>query len=292
MWTLFRPSFKIRRMKKKIAVVCAPGVGDAVILHIASHHLSLANFDVVTVTPHRFGNWLPNENVGHWTDCDEIFLQHDNSQRASEIQFSGKPVYTFYGSHRPGKHPPLKNGYDFVCDLGKPMVDNVVACMKSLFSISATNDNGFRPPKGLHHRKYLRRVVIHSTSGDPDRNWPLKKFEKVAKWLERQGYEPFFLPQFPSLEELLSFIYESGFFLGNDSGPGHIASLLKVPHIVVGREKKHMHHWRPGWGFGEIIVPPDWALNLKGLRLRETHWKSLITTNRIIKCFKNRILQN
>ncbi len=71
-----------------------------------------------------------------------------------------------------------------------------------------------------------------------------EKFLKVAAWLSREGYDPVFTvapyeqsewsgPLFPQLEDLASFLYESGAFLGNDSGTGHLASLLKIPHLII-----------------------------------------------------------
>ncbi len=276
----------------KIAVICAPGVGDALILQIASHHLSLAGHEVIHVTPHDFGRWLPNCKKDDAIDCDAIFLQHDNSTKAEEIRQSNCAVYTFYGSHHPPKHGALKAGFDYVCNPDQTMVDNVVAAIQILFHLPANKENGLTPFGDLIHRKHIKRVVIHTTSGDPNRNWPEKKFIKVAKWLDSQGFEPCFLPLFPNLEDLISFIYESGYFIGNDSGPGHIASCLKVPYLVIGREKKHMRHWRPDWGCGEVVTPPNWVPNWKGFRMRERKWKSFITINKVTKKLKSSVLKN
>lgn len=277
---------------KKFAVVCSPGIGDALIMHIVSHHLREAGFDVVTSTPHRFGRWLSGYQFGDWEDCDAIFLQHDNTARSKAIRALDKPVYTFYGSHLLEKHGPLRGGFDYVCDPNRTMVDNVVTCLQVLFKIKASTENGFKPFERLLHRRYKKRVALHTSSGDPFRNWPEAKFLKCAKWLESEGYEPVIIPRFPTLEDLVSFIYESGFFLGNDSGPGHIASNLKIPHLVIGRTERLMRFWRPGWAAGEVVVPPRWIPNWKGLRLRETHWKTFITPNTIIKRFKNNVLCN
>jgi ADP-heptose:LPS heptosyltransferase len=277
---------------EQIAIVCSPGVGDALILHIAAYHLRKAGVDVSLSTPHFFGRWQPDYPLADLASCDAIFLQHDNRPETQKIYTLGKPVYTFYGSHVPDKHRPLQAGFDYVCDRNKTMVDNIVASLQALFSIAATKDNGLKPLPGLIHRRYKKRVAIHTTSGDPARNWPLPKFLQVADWLASEGYELAILPSFPSLEDLLSFIYESGYFLGNDSGPGHIASCLKIPHLVIGRTEGHMRFWRPGWAPGEVITPPAWLPNWKGLRLRETHWKSFINPKRVIKTFKNNVLCN
>lgn len=267
---------------KKISVVCARGIGDALLMHIVSHHLASGGYDVTTITPHRFGRWLENARFGDEIDSDTIFLQHDNSLKAKEIIAKNKRVYVFYGSHVLAKHGPLRMGADFVCDQNKTMVENVVHAIKSLFQIQATSMNGLKAPPGLVHRRHRKRVAIHTLSNDFNKNWPYQKFLKVAAWLKKKGYEPFFLPLFPSLEELLSAIYESGFFLGIDSGPGHIASCLHIPHLIIGESERHMRFWRPGWKAGEIVFPPAWA--------PKKYWKSFITSRKIIKRFKINVL--
>jgi heptosyltransferase-3 len=278
----------------KTAVVCAPGLGDALILHIVSYHLSLQGHQVTTISPHRFGKWLEGytfASTADLTSFDAIFLQHDNSLESKQIQQLDKKIYTFYGGYEANKHGPLKVGFDYVSDLNKSMVDNVVLSLKELFSMNATKDNGFRPPALLSHRKFKRRVIIHHTSGDAKRNWPLKKFQQVAAWLEKKGYEPVFIPQFPNLEDLISFIYESAFFIGNDSGPGHIASCLQIPHLIIGRQERHMRHWRPGWKEPDLIYPPRWIPNWKGCRLRDIYWKKWITTDNVINLLKSSTLK-
>ncbi|MDE3047196.1 MAG: hypothetical protein KGI83_02475 [Verrucomicrobiota bacterium] len=255
-------------------------------MHIASHHLKQAGHDVTTVSPHRFGKWLQGYQFGDLTPCDAIFLQYGNNDASKRIREEHQNVYTFFGSHKPEKQGPLRGGFDFVADLNRTMVDNIIACLAALFGIQASSDNGFRPPDGLIHRRFAKRIAIHATSGDVFRNWPQTKFQKFAQWAAAEGFEPVFLPHFPSLEELASFIYESGYFVGNDSGPGHIASCLKIPHLIIGREERHMRHWRPGWGYGEILTPPKWVPNGKGFRWREKYWSKFIFTKDAIRGFK------
>lgn len=268
---------------KKISVVCAPGIGDALIFHIASHHLALAGYEVTTVTPHDFGKWIEGRQSTDLVSCDAIFLQNDNSERAKEIHASGKEVYTFYGSHHLAKHGPLRMGFDYVCDQNKNMVQNVRTALKLLFQISASSDNGIHPLQGLVHRRHAKRVVLHPVSAQEEKNWPRTKFEKVAAWLGENGYEPVFLPHFPTLEELFSFIYESGYFIGNDSGPGHIASCLQVPHLIIGPHQRQMSFWKPGWLKGEMVVAPNW--------IPKQYWKTFITTKDVIKSLKSNVLK-
>lgn len=266
----------------KIAVVSAPGIGDTLILHIASHNLRKWGHDVTTFTDHNFGKWLPGYKFAPRilpSQFDAVFLQHCNDP----LSFEADATYNFYGVHNPSKHSPLKTT-DFVCDRRKTMVDNVVTALHDQFLIPATADNGLTPPKGLIHRCHKKRVVIHSTNAkDP---WPEEKFHEVADWLKSQGYEPFFLPVFPTLEELASCIYESGFFIGNDSGPGHLASALKIPNLIIGKDPENMRLWRPGWLKGELALP---LLNWRPVR---KYWKELITTKSVISKLKTKILNN
>ena len=284
---------------KKIAVVCAQGFGDALILQIASCQLKKQGFSVTAFSNHlkAFGSWFEGFAFENQPDCetlretfapfDAVFLQHDNSDKAKKICELEIPVYRFYGSHSAEKHGPLKEGFDYVCDPNRSMTDNVTESLKVLFGFAAGKENGLTPLPGLVHRRFKSRVAIHPSSGASHRNWPLAKYEAVAKRLEEMGFEPVFCPQFPALGDLASFLYESGFFIGNDSGPGHLASCLRIPHLVIAENERYMRLWRPGWLPGELAVLPGWLPR----RIRR-HWKTLISTNRVIKKLKNRVLNN
>jgi heptosyltransferase-3 len=298
------------------AIICASGIGDALILQIASYYLTLEGHQTTTFSNHLhlFGAWLPkktfhcqpllNQLESTFTPFDAILLQHDNTPKAQAIiSLRPKiPVYSFYTNYRLNKHGPLIPEYDFPFDDNLSMVANVAAGLKALFSIDAAEcKNGLTPPPGLLFKKHPKRIAIHPTSSFPTKNWPREKFLKIASWLTKNGYDPVFVtapsersewsaPLFSSLEELTSFLYESGGFLGNDSGPGHIASYLKIPHIIIGSQEKNMRLWRPGWHPGHIVIPARWIPNWKWLKLRDKKGKHLITTNKIIKTLKESVL--
>ena len=106
-------------MMKKIAVVCAQGMGDALIMHIASHNLAQEKIEVLTFSDHLqgFGKWLdrysfakqplPIEIEETFKNFDAVILQHDNSIKAKTIKNLKIKVYGFYGSHEESKHGPL-----------------------------------------------------------------------------------------------------------------------------------------------------------------------------------------
>ncbi len=292
-------------------MVCAPGIGDALIFQIASHQMAKKRVETTTFSDHfrSFGKWFqgqsaPQPDLGKVSEIfkgfDAVFLQHDNSPKAKAIHALSLPVYTFYGSHILSKHGPLRKGFDFVCNPNRSMADNVVSALKELFQIDAGKENGFAPPHGLIHRKWKTRIAIHPGSSELEKNWPREKFLELGKSLEQDGYQPVFLaapqdrhlwnsPPLDTLEELASFLYESGFFIGNDSGPGHLASCLGIPPLIIAGNEKQMRLWRPGWTLGAIVLPPSWFPDWKKLR---PHWKKSISVNRVINSLKRNVLNN
>lgn len=283
---------------KKIAVVCAPGIGDALILHIVSCQLQRQGWEPTTFSNHlpSFGKWLEGysfapqpsiEQIGSLLqNFDAVFLQHDNSAKAKAIHALPMPIYTFYGSYHPKKHGPFREGFDFVCDARRTMADNAALSIETLFGLPFNKENGLKPLTGLIHRKYPKRVAIHPTSTLPEKNWPRVRFLKLASRLESEGYSPHFLvppsespfwkgPNLPNLGELASFIYESGYFIGNDSGPGHLASCLRIPYVILAQDKQLMQLWKPGWSEGTILFPPPLA----------AEWKAFPSSKKILGPF-------
>lgn len=297
---------------KRIAVICAAGIGDALITSIAAHHLRKRGVEATLFSPHLqgFGRWLEKGTyVGYaedWAEAlrpfDAVLLQHDNTPRARSIlglRRAGLPVYVFYTNYRLSKHGPLSQGFDFPFDEGLPMVENTKAGMEALFGIEAGDRSVLAPPAELLHRKYRQRVLIHPMSTSEDKNWLKERFFSLARKLERQGLEPLFIlspsergvfpdelpaPRFSTLADLADAIYESGGFIGNDSGPAHLASYLSIPLAVI-CQGRQMPLWSPGWHAPRLILPPRWVPNIKGMRLRENKWKYFITTKRVLNNF-------
>jgi ADP-heptose:LPS heptosyltransferase len=79
-----------------------------------------------------------------------------------------------------------------------------------------------------------RRVVIHPGAARPVREWPRARFEAVARRLAAEGWEVEMLdPDSRDLDGLLGRLDRADRFIGNDSGPGHLAALLGVPTFTV-----------------------------------------------------------
>ncbi|MFM0287506.1 glycosyltransferase family 9 protein [Paraburkholderia megapolitana] len=161
--------------------------------------------------------------------------------------------------------------------------------------------NGVVAPTGLLHRRHARRVVIHPEASTDDKRWPAARFVKLARRLQRKGYEPHFViaeherarwkdidmsgvpaPVFADLGTLAAWVYESGYFIGNDSGIGHLASNLDIPAVSLFRRRGVSARWRPAWGAVEIILPWQWVPTS---RLKERLWKETLTCSRVLSAF-------
>jgi ADP-heptose:LPS heptosyltransferase len=92
-------------------------------------------------------------------------------------------------------------------------------------------------------------AVLHPMASEPEKTWPAENFLAVARYLrERWGLEPVFIAAaneettpFASgtvvagapLSEVKSLIAGAAAFLGNDSGPAHMAAAFGVPAVVI-----------------------------------------------------------
>lgn len=83
----------------------------------------------------------------------------------------------------------------------------------------------------------LRRghhLVLHAGAGHPVRAWPRERFETLAARLRAAGWRVTVLDErLRDLDQLLDTLGTADRFLGNDSGPGHLAALLGVPTFTI-----------------------------------------------------------
>jgi heptosyltransferase-2 len=95
-----------------------------------------------------------------------------------------------------------------------------------------------------------RRLVLHSGASQPLRVWPLERYAELLRRLRADGWDPIVLCDRPqvaawqqlgevqaraadNMDELVDTIASAVAFLGNDSGPGHIAALCGVPTFTI-----------------------------------------------------------
>ena len=78
-----------------------------------------------------------------------------------------------------------------------------------------------------------RRIVIHPGAARAVRRWPVERFAEVSRRLATDGWEIETLADALPADALFDALARADFFLGNDSGPGHVAALLGVPTFTI-----------------------------------------------------------
>jgi len=121
---------------------------------------------------------------------------------------------------------------------------------------------GPRPQRGPY-------AVIHPLASSPQKTWPAERFLGIARRMaEEWGLETVFiggpgddLSPFAShtvvagapLSEVKALLAGAALFVGNDSGPAHMAAALGVPVLVIFGDSDP-HIWRPWKTVSEVIV--------------------------------------
>lgn len=114
-------------------------------------------------------------------------------------------------------------------------------------------------------------AVLHPMASAPDKIWPHSNFLTLADHLERSlGLEPIFisgpgesLQAFSqhlcfagaSLEEIKSLLAGASLFVGNDSGPAHMAAAFGLP-VIVFFGSSDADVWRP-WQTESVVLKSE-----------------------------------
>jgi ADP-heptose:LPS heptosyltransferase len=113
-------------------------------------------------------------------------------------------------------------------------------------------------------------AIIHAVAATPEKTWPAENFLAVAEHLKRSGIEPVFiggptddLSPFSAyrtisgapLTEIKSLLATASLFVGNDSGPAHMAAAFGLPVVVIfGSSDPAI--WGPWRTAGEAVTAP------------------------------------
>lgn len=298
---------------KKAAIFPSSGIGDALLFLIAAQALKNNGYQVTIFHNSilSLASLIPSYQLLPFPSTtlkeilpsfDFILCQYDDSKAKKELlSLRNDHFFLFYPTYKETKHGPLSS-YDQVFDPHLSMVKNLTNSLSLLFPQKIDPNLVFSIPPDKIHRRYKNRVAIHPLSGQKEKNWSAKKYLLLAKKLQNLGFQPFFIlsplerslfllehgsdipaPELPTLFDLGLFLYESGYFIGNDSGPGHLASSLNIPFITLADEKKRMALWRPDWNEGRLITPPSFIPNFKPFRLKKNYWGSFISIRKVLR---------
>ncbi len=304
-------------MSKTAAVFCCKGLGDGLISMILAHNLEINGFEITVFHPFlkELEAWFPDfsvEPLPKMEKAETVLASFDQLFFFYEKTPEMLPIIEKALEKFPDKtkvlNPIATKNHDYpFWEIGqfegdKPFTDNLVAFCKNLLKLGRVEKtNGLKPPSDLTKRVHHRRVVIHPTSSREGKNWPKEKYIQLCKKLRLKGFDPAFIlspeeslswpevqewiPPLEGLDETASFIYQSGYMIGNDSGIGHLASCLGIPTITICRSAKTIAFWKPSWAQSRVIHPSSWIPNLKVFRLRDRFWKKFITVKAVEKAF-------
>ncbi len=125
-------------------------------------------------------------------------------------------------------------------------------------------------------------AVLHPFASAPEKAWPAERFVRVARELTQAGVEPVFIsgPSDDSapfsefrvlrnapLSKVKSVIASSQIFIGNDSGPAHIAAAFGIPVVILFGPSNPVT-WAPWRTEAQVVTSP---LGMAGISVAEVN---------------------
>lgn len=285
---------------KNIAFVMPPRLGDSLLAMVVVHNLRRNNYAVTVFSDHLYAlrAWFPADSIKPYPDETtakailKLFdlLLHSYSH---DVLFQANQWHPFVMAC---DHPSLYQRCNSMLDL------QIAICQEILNLSDVVRSNGLAAPHGLLFRNNHKQVIIHPTAQTKVRRWTPSRFVQLAHQLTAQHYNPVFVvapteqKEVPwikennltervpaNLDQLARWIYESGWFIGNSSGVGHLASNLGIPTLTLMPRRKLKTRWQPSWAPGIALVPAIPLLLKYG---KERYWKYFISVSRVMKSFK------
>src|SRR5258708_5898507 len=135
----------LNQMNKSL-VIPAKGIGDALLMMIASHRLLQEGYQVKTQHKalEELKEWFPDhEFSSELCAADLVIVENDNSPRIKELKMLyGEKLSIFYPTYHSQKNLPL-SPLDQVFDSEKTMADNIAhAIARVLKSHHISKNNG------------------------------------------------------------------------------------------------------------------------------------------------------
>ncbi|OGT07158.1 MAG: hypothetical protein A2X78_00290 [Gammaproteobacteria bacterium GWE2_37_16] len=283
-----------------IAFVASPTpIGDTLIGLVTVNNLIRNGYQVDVYSDHAYvmREWFPTLRIFQLPPLNEekifarygtILHTHDRELNQALNKWHPHSIVLYHKS---------------LYKLPIPLIDiHLILCQIQLGLTDTTRENGIKPLPGLIANRHAKRIIIHPTSSATHKNWTATKFVRLAQALQTKGYDPHFvlapneiatwekiiagkIPVLTSahLSDVAVWLYESKYFIGNDSGIGHLASNLGLPTLSIVFCKSVVKQWRPTWGMGVIIMPPSW---LQPRMLQKKFWQHFISVNAVLHKFE------
>lgn len=288
------------RDARRVALLMAPRLGDTLLMMTMAFNLAAHGRQVTVFGDFAYGlrSWFPGMDIRPSLPQEQAPAVLADYDCAAQMHV-GWPYalhdcaasYFYYDAH--------------VVITGKGFIKlNQIRdyCRDALELSLAGTDIGLRPPMAGRHRAFEKRVAVHPSSTGAQRCWAPRHFVELGLRLRRQGYEPVFIlapheraewtcltdaglaiQQSPSLADVAAFIHECGWFIGNESGIGHLASSVGVPTLTLTGRPTRTKAWRPGWSMSRIAYP----VYIPGGRWRDRLWREWLRPGSVMSAFKS-----
>lgn len=288
---------------RRIAVLMAPRLGDSLLTMAMAYNLAQNGRDVVV-----FGDFIHSMR-----DCfPSLAVQPALSEARAKVVLADFDCAVQMHVGWPYPLHDYAKGYFYydahVVITGKGFIKLEQIrdfCHSEIGLPHCTLNNGLWPQADWQYRKHARRVAIHPSSTSDQRCWAQEHFVELGLRLQRQGYEPYYIlaaherehwqcleqqglpiQQSPSLQDVARFIHECGWFIGNESGIGHLASNTGIPTLTLTGRPTRTRAWRPAWAPSRIVYPAY----IPGGRWRDRLWRKWLRPGQVLKAF-NRLVK-
>ena len=313
------------KKKKRVAIFCHRGLGDGVVSLVLPNNFHQNGWDTALYhdTMVNLQLWAPHlpilaypedRKIPSIIEENDLILAFHNAtcpflHQLIRLGKAKKPgdirVFYPYPTKRIFTQPYYEDTF-LQPDLS--IVENFYRFCRDVMGLEkTTRANGMSGLDGLVWKKYPKRVVMHVASSRASKNWPIKKFASLGKKLQKEGYEVaiisgtaekqepylplrkegFSVPVTDTLSGLMAYLYESSYFIGNDSGLGHAASSFGHDTVTIARRQTVGNFWRPGWANNRYVTPSPYIPNISGFRFRDLYWQSLVSVRKVAKAFSS-----
>ncbi|MBI4708380.1 MAG: glycosyltransferase family 9 protein [Candidatus Omnitrophica bacterium] len=175
-------------------------------------------------------------------------------------------------THYHKRFNPLERNLHHLESLNIPIVINRTELFSSKDDVAFVE--GFLSENNI---KPEYSVIIHPCAGYSSKNWSSEKFSELARLIrerlnlslifigaqkdvktinsiiEASGIDAINAAGKTSLGELVALIQKTGFFIGVDSGPSHVASILNKPAIILYSGTNNANEWAPR-GINTVVI--------------------------------------
>ncbi|TKA92293.1 glycosyltransferase family 9 protein [Halopseudomonas bauzanensis] len=175
---------------------------------------------------------------------------------------------------------------------GKTMVDWIDCYVREVFGLEPDTLPTLASSVTVNRDSQL--IVIFPTTPQPKKNYWMMGFRFLAFQLKRAGRRVEFVctPQeyanvaadlpgysvksFPNIKELMDYLGRAQAVISNDSGGGHLASMMGLPTYTITR-RTGSFVWRPGFNAHNLVIHPWFRFKWMGKYI----WRPFIPIWRI-----------